>query len=259
MQADKKQMRELSPASPYMDSTIITKINQMIDQKVGELENKLDLLKTEINTSQSKFINEITKQVSEIKTNVTESKLAIINGVKDIIAPLEKKIENQQTSIGVLTSKLENETQKRLTLEAAYKRKNLRVFNVAESVSNIEHFLMGLFIKLKLPVVLQDIDSIHRTGVKHKSPRPILIRFSSQKAKNAVWNAKDSIEKENLRIGHDIPIEWKLARRVLWPFVNEARALKSLNGQDVNAYLFADKMVINGTTYTANNLHELPQ
>lgn len=55
--------------------------------------------------------------------------------------------------------------------------------------------------KMKLcNVDVSNIDLSHRLGAKRDKPRPILVRFTSLKARNSVWNAKTALKGSGITV-----------------------------------------------------------
>lgn len=51
-----------------------------------------------------------------------------------------------------------------------------------------------------MDISTNDICSMHRLGSKGSKPRPVLVRFTSQKQRSAVWNAKSGLKSTGITL-----------------------------------------------------------
>jgi hypothetical protein len=92
-----------------------------------------------------------------------------------------------------------------------------------------------------------DIDRAHRSGGKGKGPRPIIAKLMNQDSKDKIFkNVKNLRNKPDLKVQEQLPAEVTERRKRLWP------KFKSAKENPVNKVSWSlDKLVINGTTFTA--------
>jgi ribA/ribD-fused uncharacterized protein len=103
---------------------------------------------------------------------------------------------------------------------------------------------------------LQDADKIvlqrvHRLP-SEKKPRPIIVRFMLFGDRIRVWEARSKLKKSGLFIYEDLPKEYANRRRILYPVMQHARSLGH------HAIIKADRILIDGQSYTVSNLNKLP-
>jgi ribA/ribD-fused uncharacterized protein len=112
------------------------------------------------------------------------------------------------------------------------------------------------------------IERCHRIGVKQPGqtrPRPIIVKFHWDADKRRVWQNRDKLKSQKgdaamnttsslgakIAISQDFPDEVRLQREILKSILNKAKLLK------MNGYITVDKLVLEGTTYTVNDLMKL--
>ena len=81
-----------------------------------------------------------------------------------------------------------------------YTRKfNLEIIGIPEnSECSAEQAIINLATALEVDIDSDDIDIAHRMNVKKKDPRPIIVRFSSYKAKQSLYKAKKKLRNTDL-------------------------------------------------------------
>jgi ribA/ribD-fused uncharacterized protein len=71
-----------------------------------------------------------------------------------------------------------------------------------------------------------------------------------------VLQARQTLEKSKIYVGDDYPSEIVIRRKKLWPIFKAAKAMDRYKGR---CKLIGDKLILNGTSYTVNNLSSLPK
>ena len=95
----------------------------------------------------------------------------------------------------------------------------------------------------------------HRKGkYVNGQKRPIIAKFSISD-RVAIWLNKSNLKGTNLFVADDFPIEVEKNRKILLPVFRHARMIESLKGK---VSLKADKLIIDGRTYTVDTLDKLP-
>ena len=106
--------------------------------------------------------------------NMTTQFQKIIN---EPVEPLKNRIEE-------LTKKLYAEVNRRVSLEAAMKRKNLRVYNILETMphSELTDYMLDTLHQADINLSINDIDVTYRYGRKTgKTPCSTIITFTTQR------------------------------------------------------------------------------
>ena len=96
-------------------------------------------------------------------------------------------------------------------------------------------------------------DVIHRLGRPAEDrKRTVIVRFMSQEDGMLVWNKRRLLTGTRLYLNEDFSQETKMKRATLAPIMKEARA------QNMRATLVGGSLLINGHSYTVDNLDKLP-
>ena len=134
-----------------------------------------------VHTLKEIICGDLEKQVLELKEIVT-TKETQITSLEERVKSLESKIDDQEQ----------------------YSRRNtLRINGINESEQeNTTSVALGLFNKeMALDIQLTDVDRVHRIGKKDQDGkcRPILVKFTSYRARDAVFRAKSRLKKDQTR------------------------------------------------------------
>jgi len=97
---------------------------------------------------------------------------------------------------------------------------------------------------------------VHRLGkYQEGKTRPIIARFHYFGDRLNVWRERGKLRNSDYWMAEDFPFEIQNRRRMLKLILSRAN---ELNGNDYG-YLVSDKLVLDGKTYTVNNLQTLPE
>ena len=108
-------------------------------------------------------------------------------------------------------------------------------------------------IKLNLDEGQIDIDICHRFGPSVRGkPRSTIVRFLRYKHRQLVWTNRRKLKGSEVFVNESFAGEIRQKRKVLWPFVKNARKVGS------KAYLSVDKLVIDGKRYSYEKIDEVP-
>ena len=106
---------------------------------------------------------------------------------------------------------------------------------------------------LKLPADYVNSIKIQRC---HKLPSSqktrIIVRFLWFHDREKVWNARRNLAGSNIFLNEDFAMEIAKRRKSLFPIMKKARS------SNKKAFLKADKLIIDGTSYSVNTLKDLP-
>ena len=216
----------------------LTNIEKNVE-KIPQIEEKLDRISFEIQEVCDKQQGlEKSMQGMELEMNETKEQL--------------KDLTHENI---MLRKKLADQTEKSIRLESHSRRNNLLFGNLSESTpedceANVKNFIANV---LGLSADFH-FERVHRLGantIKGKI-RPIIACFSFCKERQQVWLQRKKLQKTTHWIAEDFPEEVQLRRRSLKPVLQQAVKLGK------TAFLAVDKLVIDKTTYTVNNLSSLP-
>ncbi len=68
----------------------------------------------------------------------------------------------------------------------------------------------------------------------------------------AVWNTKKNLRGSNIFVNEDFPWEIQERRKILRPVMTKARQNKR------DAFIIVDRLILDGKTYTVDNIHSVP-
>lgn len=98
-------------------------------------------------------------------------------------------------------------------------------------------------------------ERVHRLGQKSDGrPRHIIAKFCYFKDREKAWLARSELGKENIWLMEDFPQEVLAKRKLLYPAFKAAQ--RSTEIKSVN--LKADKLCVDGQTFTVDQMHKLP-
>jgi hypothetical protein len=120
--------------------------------------------------------------------------------------------------------------------------------------SNPENFKVDKVHRLGPPPTLpkgrfQEMDS------RNIRPRPILVAFNWLADRERVWRQKSTLKDSGHHLEEDQPLEIEARRSRLLPVYKKAMTIQEYKRR---TFLNGDRLTINGTHYTIENLHELP-
>lgn len=249
-QAVKRPCSELSPTEVQVAST--QTIKAMLHEVLSSygIEASVDSIKVDI---------------GEIKDSINHAH-AVGETAKMIAEDNQNKIGKLENEVDMLKSSLKEEREERLKLECYERRPNLKFYGFDEEsdpekeTGKICEQKLNAFLKSHLGFT-QDahIERCHRMGRRHKNykkyKRPIIVRFSFYKERQMAWENKKLLIGKNtgIHLREDFPpvIEARVNR--LFPIFKAAKKLPK-----AKVSLTVDRLFINGSKYTVDNLHTLP-
>ena len=243
----KKNKCDFSPPSPDVHPVIFNRLESLLQDRFTSLEKIL----LERSDGAANKIKLATTTLQNATENMAKQFQKTIN---DQVKPLENKIKE-------LTEKLDAETNRRVSLEAVIKRKNLRVHNIPETVPHPEltDYVLDTLQQADANVSSNEIDMIYRYGRKTgKTPRSVIITFTTQRSRNSVLSKSSSLRNLGFPISTDLPQEWIEKRKKLRPFLLQARRLANQGKENWRVRLHDDKLMLNDKLYSVSNLQELP-
>ncbi len=208
-----------------------------------------------------KLINSV-KGDLELQIRDLGTRLDTMNGeINNATLLANQAIQNNNVLEGQIQD-LKNENMRlkqRVLLQESYSKKyNLKFYNIVETPGETHrdlqsklHNVLGL---LDIDMSRFYIDNFHRLPKEGNGPRPVIVKFISFLDRELVWNSKGRLYgRSNVYIREHHPVEIENNIRRLLPI---RRAAKE---QGLNVKMHVDKLVVNSSTYTVNNLHQLPE
>lgn len=206
-----------------------------------------NLLSNAMDEKLIKLYNTLKVQNQELVTKTKETRI------------LEIKYSKLETKYHALENRVIN-------MELQMRRSNVVISGVPEDVGYTHDDLIRWFNKfccdkLKLTQKLT-IERIHRLGApprqgesfRPRPPRMIIVGFTMFQEKMLFTGARYELKGTQIFIDDDYPAEIRKVRRHLLPIAKEARSLP-----DMKATVRIDKLVLNGVSYSKNELHLLPR
>lgn len=256
-----------------MFDTIDTKLRNLdsklrvldnIDKQVTEMNSKIATMDRRV-TSLERQLNESNRQITELETS-----RAFDSQTCDDLKRAQSDISRQVTELDNhkkdLTDSLKSVTQENirlneqlLDLQSRSMRDNLLFHNIDECSTREERLnencveKIQSFFETKLNITdARDvkIDRAHRIGpFRANKTRPVVVKFNFFQDKLRVKQAaNDKLKNTDYRVSEQYPKTIQDRRKTLYPAFAQARR----DGK--RAYLSYDKLYIDGTMYTADNL-----
>ena len=220
---------------------------------VKDLSNSVKNMRTQLSQMQ--------ESIAFAQTTAIEAKTDALEANKKI-DELEKKLEQQQKTVNNLTSMCKRLTETNIHQEAYSRRDNLLFSGLPEQGKdeNCTQIILKLLTE-KLGFSEDEVNNIrivrcHRLGPAPRQgmrPRSIICKFHWFGDRQSVFSKASRLKGSATHISEDYPKEIVYRRNVLAPIMFAAR------GQQKNAHLSVDKLIIEGRVYTVNDLDKLPE
>jgi ribA/ribD-fused uncharacterized protein len=206
-------------------------------------------------TSMSDSIESLKDTVNQCNVNISAC-----NEKQDSILP---RIETLERDMAVVKREVTSLKERNIQLEAYVRRDNLIFGGLTESDPDDCANKIRLHIQnnLKIPTNEMKFTRVHRLGRKQPGKtRPIIVRFHYYGDRMQVWKNRKELKGHTHWIAEDFPPEIQERRRILKHILRSAIDLDPRKPEDINdIFLVADRLTINGVTYTINNLRSLPE
>jgi ribA/ribD-fused uncharacterized protein len=205
------------------------------------------------------------KSMTKTVTDISNSVEFAVGQAKDAVETArrsEKCIGELRTENYKLQSTVNDMQQKLLNLELQSRRNNLIFCGVPEQENEKWEDCENAVADILGSIGMQGVkfERVHRLGQKRQgSHRHIIAKFCYYKDKERAWKsrfdlANIEIPATNLWITEDYPPEIQKKRKALYPALRAAKRSTTVT----NASLNVDKLLVDGKTYTTNNMHKLP-
>ena len=272
--SDNNNQNDTSEKTPLYDDATGT---ENLAQTLQNIKERLDLVKN--------VANDIKAIKEDIKSIRTTDITAIKNDIAGLVAGVdyasnlateadekatkanEKAKENEEsiteldTEVSELRSALqrsvlENRKLKEHVLknESQERRSNLILDGIEETdrESCLDTLYKILLEKLEIENAgAINIDRCHRMGNGPK-PRPMIFKVHFYGDREKIWNARRKLKDTGIWMREDYPVEIFKRRQILEPIRKEAVK------KGKRAFLVYDKLILNGTSYTVDSVHTLP-
>ena len=255
--------------SPTPEQAVVKRMDQKVSpsKEGGLLNSAKDETILKIKESAPEWFVEafsfLISELSAIKKE-TQGTEQVKMQMKTELHKLENKIshlESEKIEQGKTLQKLQSEITQ---LESYTRRDNLLVDGIPETPNeNIKDKMISFFRNtLKLPNANSiQLSRVHRLGkpnhmVPYSSSRPrtVIIRFQCYPDREAVWKASWGIKGQHVYVAEDFPEAVKENRQILLPCLRAAKRDPKIK----KCSLRGDKLLIDGTRYTVNDLEKLP-
>lgn len=217
--------------------------------KITDIQSEMNIMKDEILNKIEQLHNDITgirQDMAKIAENTGE-----IDNLKEDIRELRTENDTLKKNYDYLKEKL-------ISMESYNRRENL-IFqgvpvskdeNCLEKVKNIMKNKMHLHNDFVESIKVQ---RCHRLYEHQKKTNKIIIRFLWFPDRETVWSARFKLAKSGYFLLEDFPQEIMNRRQSLIPILKRAKQLKK------KCTMIQDKLIIEGKTFTFDNLKSLPQ
>jgi ribA/ribD-fused uncharacterized protein len=211
------------------------------------VDQKLDLLLSKMENL-DKLVNYSNTAIQALSKIVAKDKKRII----DLTAENVKLKE----SLNVMTLKQDLISSRLSDLESHEFKTQLILSNVPETRNEgTTKFCLTLLKNMGIDLGPREVSHAYRIGkFIQDRRRPILIKFSSQYDRQIVWDKRGDTP-DHIYMKQVYPEQIATQRRILQQIVNKARSMDQYREK---AYLRHNRIVINDTSYTVDNLAELP-
>ena len=216
---------------------------------LAQIDQKLEVL-----TTIKEDVKEIKDTIESLKISIQDTQLDV-GDLKDKLAKQETKLDDLEAKVSKMEDlKLENKKLREdlEALEAYGRRENLIFLNIDEKSDEdcrvtLNNFLVSTGLKGRDENIM--FQRVHRLGQAGKVPcRPIIARFVLYTDREKIWYNKTALKGTKYIIKEDFPASIDRRRSVLFPVMKRAKVLKR------KATLRDDKLIVDGTTYTVNNV-----
>ena len=180
-----------------------------------------------------------------------KSEIALL---REDVKALEKRVETLETEKAKTNKSLTKAHDDYVKLDTYIRRDNLVFQNVQQAPNeNCENVIRNIFRRMKVDNVesIQFV-RVHRLTGRKKTPLPIICRFEHFADRVKVWNSRFNLKQTNIQVQEDFHPDILARRQVLFPIMMEAKK------QQMKSTLSVDKLIIDGTSYTIDDLGKLP-
>lgn len=256
----KDRKRTADQRSPLAGRSKVSKTEQFtIPSETPEWAKKL----FEAMLVRIKDLEEYVDFISDDSQEALEKSSAMDRTIRDIDIALTNRINSIERQLKDSNKQQKELKNKVLNLETYSRRDNILVFGLEESEGENDLDCLRKVKAIFKSMGVEDVDGLKITRCHRKGPynrektRPVIVRFLLPEDRNKVWAKKTALKDINKKvfITEDYPSEIEARRRKLWPIYKAAREVEAFKGK---VKMNGDKLIINSTVYTVDNLDLLP-
>lgn len=176
-------------------------MSQKKSVKVDDLEESVKRVVKE-SLQDAATLQVLTNLIRESVTNAVVAELQkTIEENNKVISDLKTTLETRDKKIEALENKIDN-------LEQYQRRQCLRIFGVAEEVTeDTDKIVMDVAKRIGVDVQPHDIDRSHRVGRRdngNNRPRPIIAKFVSYRKRSELFTNKRKLRNSGITIREDL-------------------------------------------------------
>lgn len=193
------------------------------------------------------LLNTIINQNNDIKKDIEQ--------IKSDIATQCQKIDN----IGCKVVTLENENKelnkKLIIVERKLKTNNIIIFGIEENILDLLSFVKKIIIEtLEVKITDLEINNIYRIGQKSTNKlRPVKLELVTNLKKQEIFREVSKLKNTGIVFSNDLLPQEREEQKVL------RYHLKTAREKQYNAKIVKNKLVINGDTYSYEDLKKQEQ
>ena len=229
----------VSPASPDSPMSALN-FRTMLQEALDPISNELQAVQRSIKANSTK-LDDIKSLSNKCKSLETENIL------------LKQRLEKTENKCQIIEERL-------ILLEARSRRNNLKFLLMKDHKINpdlwrqqeCDTLVIVLCKRYGIHIEQSNIELAHRLGNKSQSA-PVIVRFLNNKDKTRVLKEKQKFRSDGIIVTEDFPPEIVRRRKMFSPVLTAAYKLPTT----YKAFLSFDKLIVNGKSYTHNDLDKL--
>lgn len=250
---------EATPGKQQVEINMGSDLTTILESMSTKLD-KLDGIDTKVCSIES--------TVKELKQSV-DFAIKTADEAKSMASASQSKCDSLEKSVCVLEaenkklhSKLDDVTEQVLRVESQSRRSNLNFDGIREEKNEKPEDTLRIFRGLLASTTIPNVSDIkierchRRPGPKGK-PKPIIVKFTFFDDRQLVWKNREELNAKNVWVRQDFPKIYEERRAKFRPVLKAAKIDPRYNGRD-QVYITVDKLVVDGKTYSHNQLDTLP-
>lgn len=186
--------------------------------------------------------------VKVIQTENNKTKEEITNNIIAETQKIVQVIEEQNKKINILEKKYDTLNQKYLNLERQVRKNNILIFGLdLQEENNLQEFVLkSLNNKLEINLKESDINNIYE--IKGRKGNFVKLELISYMKKQIIFQNIKKLKNSKLSIAHDLNFEDRNKNKILVKHLKEAKS------KNYSAKIVGRKLIVNGTSYAAEDL-----
>lgn len=245
------------PAESAMVSLTIEETRTLIKESIHEvldeiLEEKLTPL-TQTVAALRFDVDKTIESVIDVRKTAEEAKATAADN--------STKMADMESTITRLTRQTKDLQDKIVSMECHSRRDNLCFGGIQETTGETDQecedkVRAAILTHMNIDTQNMKFVRCHRLGKKRANfTRSIIIKFHYYGDRQTVWTKRSTLKGKKIWVSENFPIEIEKKRAILRPVLNEARQLPEYRGK---AFMNVDKLILNGQSYSVEQLQRLP-